>query len=83
MFDIDYTPGSIDGINLSGLKKRFMYAVFISTILADKGKPLVRKYEGDYDDYTIHRELLAHVSTSTKASVVSSTILACITISKC
>ena len=46
IFDIDYTPGSIDDINLFDLNKRLMYAVFTNTLLADKGKSLVRQYEG-------------------------------------
>ena len=45
IFDIDYTPGSVDNRSVFDLKKLFMYAVFIKTPLTDKGKPLVRQYE--------------------------------------
>ena len=82
IFNINYTPGSIDYITLFDLKKRFMYAAFTNNLLTDKEKPLVRQHEGDYNAHAIHRELLAHMSISTKASVVSSTILTYTTTAK-
>ena len=36
IFDVYYTPGPVDGINLFELKKRFMYALFTNTLLTDK-----------------------------------------------
>ena len=75
IFDIKYKPGSIDEINLFDLKKIFIYAVFTNTHLTDKRKYLVSQHEGDYNAHTIYKELLAHILTSTKASLQSSTIL--------
>ena len=59
-----------------------MYAVFTNTLITDKGKYFIRQYEGDYNAHAIHKELLVRMSTSTKASVVSSTITTYITIAK-
>ena len=47
IFDINYTSGCIDDIHLFDLKKRFLYALFINTLLTNKGKFLVRQHEGD------------------------------------
>ena len=82
IFDIKYKPGSIDEINFFDLKKRFMYTHFINTLLADKGKSLVSQHEGDYNAHAIYTELLAHILTSTKASLESSTIITYITTAK-
>ena len=79
IFDVNYTPGSVDDTHLFNLKKRFMYIVFTNTLLTDKGNNLINKYEGDYNTHAIHKELLTHMLTLTKASVVSSTILTYIT----
>ena len=59
-----------------------MYVVFSNTLLADKVKSLVRQHEGDYNAHIIHKELLEHMSTSTKASVVASIIITYITTAK-
>ena len=59
-----------------------MYAVFTNTILTDKGKYLFRQHEGDYNAHSIHKELLAHILTSTKASLESSILITYITTSK-
>ena len=45
-------------------------------------KSLVRQHEGYYNAYAIHKALLAHMSTSTKVSVVSSAIFTYITTAK-
>ena len=74
-FDVNYTPRSIDRINLFDLKRIFMYKVLTNALLTDKDKSLVRQHEGDYNVHTIRKELLAYMVTSTKASVVSSIII--------
>ena len=82
IFDINYKPGYIDEINLFDLKKLCMYTVFANTILNGKGKYLISQHEGDYNAHAIHKELLAHMLTSTKAILESSTILIYITTAK-
>ena len=67
--DIKYKPRSVDEINLFDLKNRFMYAFFANNLLTDKGKSLVSQHEGYYNAHAIHKELLAHMLTSTKASL--------------
>ena len=67
MFDVKYTPELVDDINLIDIKNRCRYAVFTNTLLIDKGNSLVRKYEGDYNIHAIHKGVMAHISTSTKA----------------
>ena len=42
ILDINYTPESINDINLFDLKKRCRYASFTNTLLIHKGKSLVR-----------------------------------------
>ena len=59
-----------------------MYAVFTNTLSTDKGKSLVIQHKGEYNAHVIHKELLVHMLTSTKASLESSTIITCITTAK-
>ena len=73
IFDINYKPGSVDEINLFYQKKRLMYTVFRKTLLTDKGKSPVSQHEGYYNIYAIHKKKLAHMLTSTKAILESST----------
>ena len=47
IFDEEYIPGSFDDVHLFDLKNICMYTVFTSTLLTDKVKSLVRKYERD------------------------------------
>ena len=35
IFDVNYTPESVDDIHLFDLKKRFVYVVFTDTLLTD------------------------------------------------
>ena len=80
--DVDYIPRYIDDTHLFDLKKRFVWIVFIITLITNKGKSLVKKHERDYNTHVINTELLAHMLISTKASVVSFTILTYITTAK-
>ena len=58
---MNYTSGSIDNVYLFDLKKRFMNEDFTITLLTDKGKYLIRKYERNYNAHTIHNKLLEHM----------------------
>ena len=80
IFDVDYTPGSIDD-TLFYLKKRFISTVFTSTLFTEK-KSLVRKNERDYNGHSIHKDPVQYMLTSTKDSTESSTILTYITTAK-
>ena len=82
IFDVNYTPRSIDDAILFYLKKQCMYAVFKPTLLTEKVKLLVRKCERDYNVDVIHKKDLEHMSISTKTSIESSTILIYITTAK-
>ena len=54
-----------------------MYAVFKTLSLLTKEKFLIRQYEDGYSTHVIHKEPLAHISTSAKCSIDSFTILKC------
>ena len=56
-----------------------MYFVFDRNLSTDKGKALVREHEGDRDAQAIYKALCEHASTSTKAALDASDILAYIT----
>ena len=56
-----------------------MYAFFTKTIIIDKETPPIRQHEGDNNAHFINKELMLHISTSTKPSLESFIILTYIT----
>ena len=82
IFDVNYTPGSIDDAILFDLKKRCMYSVFVINLLTERVTLLVRTFERYYNADFVHKKLLENMSISTKTSVESSTILTYITTAK-
>ena len=56
-----------------------MFVVFDKTLLTDKGRALVRRYQKTYNAQQIYKELLDYAMQSTKASMDASTLLSYIT----
>ena len=60
-------------------QQHYMYAVFIRVLKTDKGKAIVRKYKGTFNDQSIYCELQYYTSKSPQAIIDANTILQYIT----
>jgi hypothetical protein len=79
VLDGNYTPQTSTDIALFDEKQKFLYAVFLKTVLTDQGKALVRQYEATYDAQKVYAGLVSHASKSTKAAMDSTDLLSYIT----
>jgi hypothetical protein len=79
ILDVSYVPRTSTDITLFDEKQKFMYAVFLKTVLTDQGKALVRQYESTYDAQKVYAGLVTHASKSTKAAMDSTDLLSYIT----
>jgi hypothetical protein len=69
IFDETYSPTDANDIEVFRLQKIYMYSVFTSTLLSDKGKEIVRLHRTDSDAQAIWTKLIAHMKTSTSANI--------------
>ena len=60
-------------------KQKYMYSVFVRTLLTDQGKAFVRQYEATHDAQKIYKDISAYALKSTKANIDASRILSYIT----
>ena len=79
VLDPSFVPTSASDKALFAEKQKYMYAVFEKTLLTDKGKALVRKYQSGYQAQQIYKELQEYALQSTKATMDASTLLSYIT----
>ena len=84
VLDVNYSLLSPEEQALFLEKQKYMYAVFIHTLLlTDQGKALVRQYEAFSDAQgCVFKALLEHATQSTKASLEQSELLQYITSAK-
>ena len=82
VLDVNYSPSSPEEQALFLEKQKYMYAVFVQTLLTDQGKALVRQYEASSDAQGVFKALLEHATQSTKASLEQSELLQYITSAK-
>jgi hypothetical protein len=74
-----YKPNTTADAELFALKQKFFYAVLEKTVMTDRGKAIVRKYEAMSDAQKAYGELCELHMRSTKAQMESSDLLAYIT----
>ena len=79
VLDHTYIPSTQEDIDLFAEKQKFFYAVFEKTLLTDKGKALVRRYQHSYDAQLVYKELSDYYLSSTKATMNASSMLSYIT----
>ena len=82
VLDDAYVPNTPEDALLFDAQQKYMYSVFDKTILTDRGKEIVRKYETTYDAQKVYKELYDHHHASTLARMTSSNLLAYITTAK-
>ena len=79
ILDPDYSPVGPDATALFDRHQSFMYHIFVSTLLTDTGKKLVRDYQKTYDAQRIYAKLVEHATTSVTADTNAATIMAYLT----
>ena len=79
VLDPNYSPTTSQAQDLFTEKLKYMYAVFEKTLLTDKGKSLVRKYQATFDAQLVYKELKDYALKSTKATMDASKLLSYIT----
>ena len=79
VLDHKYMPSDPDSRAVFMAKNEYLYAVFVSKLLTDQGKTLVRKHAHDFDAQAIYAALVDHHTRSTHAELSSNTILTFLT----
>ena len=79
VLDSTYTPITVEERELFTEKQKYMYAVFVKTLLTDQGKAYVHEHEKDFDAQAVFKKMSTFALNSTKASLDSSHILSYIT----
>ena len=82
VFDPNYNPTTTENKDLFDEKKKFIYSVFNDCLQTDVGKSLVRTHERNYDAQTIYKELKAHATASTQATLDTDELLSYVTSTK-
>ena len=82
VFDPDYKPTTTEDKDLFDEKQKFIYSVFDDCLKTDVGKSLVRTYEATYNAQAIYKELKAHATESTQATLDTDELLTYITSTK-
>lgn len=79
VLDHKYVPTDPDSHAVFMAKNEYLYSVFVSKLLTDQGKTLVRKHAHDFDAQAIYAALVDHHTRSTHAELSSNTILTFLT----
>ena len=79
VIDPTYVPPTAEDGDLFDAQQKYMYSVFDKTVLTDRGKEIVRKYQATYDAQKVYKELHDYHHASTLARMSSSTLLTYIT----
>jgi hypothetical protein len=79
ILDASYIPRTSTDITLFDEKQKFLYAVFLKTVLTDQCKALVRQYESTYGAQKVYAGLVTRASKSTKAAMDYTDLLSYIT----
>ncbi len=79
ILDPNFTPIDRDDKILFDEQQKYVYAIFVRTLLTDKGKSIVRKHQDDNDAQSIYKEMVEYASHSTQAILDASDILDYIT----
>ena len=75
-----YAPSQPDKVDLFVAQNKYVYSVFVRTLLMDTGRQLVHKFMGEkYAAQKIYKELVQHYQVSMKASIDGASILHYIT----
>ena len=82
VFDPKYTPTTTEDKDLFEEKQKFIYSVFNDCLQTDVGKSLVRTHEKTYDAQKIYKELKAHATASTQATLDTDELLTYVTSTK-
>ena len=61
----DYKPSTPEDTLLFDEKQKYMYSVFICTLLMDQGKAFVRKYETTHDAQKVYKDISTYALKST------------------
>ena len=75
ILDPTFVPIGPNAKDLFNEQQKFMYSVFLTTLLTDTGKDLVRQHEPNHDAQKIYHELCDAYTKSTKASNAASKLL--------
>ena len=75
VLDPGFVPIDLDDKLLFEEQQRYLFAVFVRTLLTDKGKAIVRQYKDDYDAQRIYKDMVEYASHSTQAILDASSIL--------
>ena len=82
VLDPAFTPRGADDTALFDQQQHYMYAVFVRTLLTDKGKSIVRAHEQSSNAQKIYEELKRYALKSAQATIDSGALLEYITSSR-
>ena len=82
IFNENYNLTDAKDVEVFRLQKTYMYAVFTSTLLTDKGKEIIHDHSTDSDAQAIWKKLVAHMKTSTVANIAKEELATFFTTSK-
>ena len=79
VIDPHYLPATYEDKMLFREQQCYMYDVCVRVLKTDKGKAIVRKYNGIFDARSIYQELQEYASKSTQAIIDANTLLQYVT----
>ena len=79
VLDQNYTPTTLEEVELFDEMQKFMYAILDKNVLTDQGRAIVRAHEATYNAQKAYNEIKNHHNSSTKAKIEASSILSYIT----
>jgi hypothetical protein len=69
LLDSNYVPTTASEHELFTKKKKYVSSILESKVLTDRGKAIVRAYEGTFDAQEVYKRLTEHHLKSTKARI--------------